>query len=411
MKATSFYTKSFLVVTFLTLFWGSASAHIGEPLSTRVWNVGGQWVLETNFGMVGPHFEGFVCEEAFLGGDRFFIAPLAADRWLTFSATEVRQTEDGCTFTPVQALTGLPADVDVHETSGKVAWVSNNSGPQLMVYANGEVQEGPTIDSEQQLTSVRFASDTVLVMGAYHKTMAGAGTLFRYDIAERSLTTIEVGQAITYPYILDAEGEALLWLGRVDAQALHWGTFEAPMQTSLEIASWPTDARIVDDSKVVVAGLSQSRGLTIGSRVGEDVTWESFNEETSAACVRPYEDGYLVCTLRRFDDADLVFIKPGEEPVAMVNFLDLEGARQCPASSDVEAVCPTVWPEIARQLGLVPTQMEPDIMEPSPDADMGDVSITPPSGDEGCSAAGIFPMLWFSVLLPILIRRRRNQRS
>lgn len=411
MKATSFYSKSFLIVIILTLFVDSATAHIGEPLSTRVWNVAGEWVLETNFGMMGPHFEGFVCEEAFLGGDRFFIAPTAPDHWLTFSATEVRSTEDGCTFTRLRSLAGLPSDLDVHEPSGTIAWVANTSGPELVVYSDGVFLEGPTIDADQQLTSVRFASATVLVIGAYHKTMAGAGTLFRYDIVEKTLTTIDVGQAITYPYVLDAEGEGLLWLGRVDAQALHWGTFDSPTQTSLEIASWPTDARIVDDSRVVIAGLQQSRGLTIGSRVGEDVSWESFNEETSAACVRPFEDGYLVCTLRRFDDADLMFIKPGEDPVPMVNFLNLEGARQCPSGSDVAAVCPTVWPEIARQLGLLPSVMEPEVLEPSIDEDMGE-SMPPVStpDDKTCSTGGVAPFIGLGLFGPMFIRRRRNRR-
>jgi len=410
---TSKILRSFLTGLFSLIFAIPLYAHIGEPLSSRIWVVGEEWILQTNFGVMGQHFDGFVCEEAFLGGDRFFVVPLAADRWISFSNKNVWKTDDGCSFSRIGELGGLPTDVDLELNSQQVAWVSNSSLPELRVLHEETITLGPTFSEELHLTSVRFVTSNTLVVGGYYKTQSGAGFIAMVDIESGTIEPLQI-PAATYPYVLDATETQILWLGRVEAQTVFLGTPSNTTEYALEITSWPTDARIIENG-VVISGLNQSRGLTIGTLTGEDLEWETYAEETSAMCVRPYGDGYLVCALRRFDVADLVFIRPGSEPEPVVHFEDLEGPRICPAGTESAQVCPTVWPEIARQLGLLPPEIpvEPEPMEEDAE-EMGtnpndDPPVAPPK-KETCSSAGGLISVWLLIAVGGLRRPRNGRR-
>lgn len=411
MVTTSKILRSFLIGVFSLLLAAPLSAHIGEPLSSRVWIVDGEWVLETNFGVMGQHFDGFVCEEAFLGGDRFFTVPLSADRWVTFSNSNIWKTDDGCSFTTLGELGSLPADVDAESESQRVAWVSNDGIGELRILTEEVIELGPAFSEELHLTSVRFVTANTLIVGGYYKTQSGAGFIGRVDLEAGTIEPLQI-PAATYPYVLDATETQILWLGRVEMQTVFLGTLENTTEHALEITSWPTDGRITE-SGVVISGLNQSRGLTIGTLTGDTLQWETHAEETSAMCVRPYEDGYLVCALRRFDVGDLVFIRPGSEPEPVVHFEDLGGPRSCPTGSESDDVCPTVWPEIARQLGLLTPEvpMEPESMEEDVE-DMGmppvDPDVAPPKSD-GCSSAGQFASIWL-LILAVGLRRPRSGR-
>jgi hypothetical protein len=428
VKPTSRSIFSFLfgtILVFQSVF--SAHAHVGEPVSQRVWITDNSWLLQTNFGAMGSTFDGFVCEEAFLGGDRFFIVPFGQDLWTAFSATNIWQTADGCSFQSAGELPGLPTDVARNLDAGLAAWVQNQNGPELYtVSALGEAGGSAAVAKIEAdiaeniyLTAVRFANEETLIVSGYNREAMGAGVIMSVNRISGATTVLDT-PTMTYPYVLDARESEVLWLGKAETQNLFWGTLESPAAQALPIEAWPTDASFVDEARVVVSGLNQSRGLSVGTLTGDlvdgQVNWEAFADEMTAACVRPWEEGFLVCTLNRFDGADLVYIEQGQDPEYAVEFKALTGERQCAEGSEAADVCPTVWPEIARQLGLLQPEMPdmgPDVDMGTPPEDMGS-GVPEPRDDKGegssCATTSGGPAIWLFMALAVGLRYRRRER-
>ncbi|MEZ4460953.1 MAG: hypothetical protein R3E66_14755 [bacterium] len=401
-----------IALTFLSAFAAStASAHSGEALAEAITLIDDAVLVKTNFGVVASHFDGFVCEEAFLGGEIFHVAALGKDQWVTLSENGIWTTDDGCEFTKVAELTVAPTDVATELTTKSVAYALNSmeSGGIWLSQDQGQSWTRVLENDSYQWTGVRFAPAGRLVATAYDRDNMGAAHLVTYDVTSQVSNDAPIAE-VTYPYLLDALDDDILWLGRTDTQTAFWGTIDQPKLRPKMITSWPTAARILSPTKVVLAGLFQQRGLSEGTLTGDEVVWNDLAPITTAVCVTPDGDSYLVCSQARFDMADVIRVT-GPDLAPEFDFKQLEGPRACPAGSSVAEVCPVVWRELQRSLGLVPTE------EPMPDAGMPDADmtpddvgvVTPPSANDpdGCSAVGTSPAL-LSLLGILWMRRKRT---
>lgn len=410
-KSTSFALLSFLGAALCAPeIW----AHADEPLAEEIVVLSDTVVVKTNFGVLGSHFDGFVCEEAFLGGESFEVEVLGPDEWVAIGENGIWVTRDGCNFDKVGDVSVAPTDAAVDLESGLVAFALNspNDGGIWLSDDRGATWTRILERADFQWTGVRFASAEKVIVSAYDRLNAGAAHLMEITVADGALLDRPI-EGLSYPYLLDASGDTILWLGRSETQNVYFGSMFDPTLNIRPITSWPTDARIISDTKVVVAGMLQQRGLAEGELVDGAFVWNDLAATTTALCVTPDADSYLVCAQSRFDEADVMRVS-GAELSSEFLFTDLQGPRECPVGSEVQVTCPVVWRELSRTLGQDPN------IEPGADAgadagmdfgqDMDDPSTVPiisaPSKDETCSSAGGTPILLS--LLGLLGMRRKK---
>lgn len=417
IRATPLFLFSFLCAAFPH----DARAHANNPAAEAITAIEDGWLAHTTFGVVGTHFEGFVCEEAFLGGNAFHIVFLGPDEWVTMSENGLWTTSDGCDFTKRADLPVNPTDAAGHAASGRVAYVLNgDNGAGVYVSTDrGLTFERKLERAEHQWTGVRFADENTLVLSAYDRANAGAARLVRFDLSTEQATDLAMAGTYTYPYLLDAVGDRVLWLARAETQSLMFGPLDQPDTKVEPISSWPTAARIIADDKIAVAGMQLSRGIAEGVLVGTDWGWSELVPTTSALCLTPIGDDYLICTQRQFDDADIVRVRAGQGQTERL-FTELTGPRDCPADSAAGAVCPVVWRELSRALGEEPegpTDAGGDGSDAGADVGITDtpdigLDASTPSDDpadtsEGCSAAGAGAW-WLSLFALLGFRRKRT---
>lgn len=415
-KITPITLLSFLAATLCApMLW----AHSGDPSSENIVVLPDTMVVKTNFGMIGSHFDGFVCEEAFLGGDTFEVAVLGPDEWVAIGENGIWLTQDGCDFDKVGDVSVPPADSAVHLESGVVAFALNSptDGGIWLSKDRGVTWTRILERADFQWTGLRFSSADKLIVSGYDRMNAGAAHLLEVTVANGELVDRAV-EGLSYPYLLDASGDFVLWLGRSETQNIYFGSMFDPMLHVRPITSWPTDARILSETKVVVAGMLQQRGLSVGDLVDGSFVWNDVAALTTALCVTPDGDSYLVCSQSRFDDADVMRLGDAE-PVSEFVFADLTGPRDCPADSEVGETCPTVWRELSKTLGMEPfvpivedmgtgteTDAGTDLTEGMDDAGVVP-TITPPADDDGCSSVGGTPIL-LSILSLLGMRRKKS---
>ncbi len=410
-KSTCFALLSFLgAALYAPAIW----AHADEPLAERIVVLADTTVVKTNFGVLGSHFDGFVCEEAFLGGETFEVAVLGPDEWVAIGENGIWVTRDGCSFDKVGEVSVAPTDAAAHVESGLVVFALNSpdDGGIWLSEDRGTTWVRVLERADFQWTGVRFSSAEKVIVSGYDRMNAGAAHLLEITLAGGGVVDRAV-EGLSYPYLLDAKGAEVLWLGRSETQNVYFGSIFDPTLHIRPITSWPTDARIISDTKIVVAGMLQQRGLSEGELIEGAFVWNDLASTTTALCVTPDGDSYLVCAQSRFDEADVMRVS-GAELSSEVLFTDLEGPRQCPVGSEVQMTCPVVWRELSRTLGMDPG-VEP-IMDMGMDAgtdldtnmdDLGTVPIiSAPSPDDSCSAVGGTPIL--VSLLGLLGMRRKK---
>jgi len=412
-KSTSFALLSFLAAA---VYAPSIWAHADEPLAENIVVLPDTVVVKTNFGVIGSHFDGFVCEEAFLGGETFEVAVLGPDEWVAIGENGIWVTRDGCSFDKVGDVSVAPTDAAVDLESGLVAFVLNSpdDGGIWLSDDRGSTWTRILERADFQWTGVRFASSEKVIVSAYDRLNAGAAHLMEITLPGGGLVDREL-EGLSYPYLLDARGDSVLWLGRSETQNVYFGSMFDLTLNIRPITSWPTDARIISDTKIVVAGMLQQRGLSEGDLVDGAFVWNDLASTTTALCVTPDGDSYLVCAQRRFDEADVMRVN-GAELLPAFLFTDLTGPRDCPIGSEVQATCPVVWRELARTLGLAPALDDADVgVDAGDDADAGpgmdaDAGGTPiirlPSDNETCSTAHGTPIL-LSLLGLFGMRRKK----
>ncbi len=370
-------------------------AHAEPPLAQNVFTFGDTWILKANFGVVSSDYEGFVCEESFLGGDRYIMAAVGPDKYVTFGETAIHSTTDGCEFELVKQLTQTPADAYADPTSETVAYLDNSDdarGVWVSTDAGSSFSRLDFLNTEElQLTGVRFSSPTTLILSAYERSpdAMGAGQLLEVDLESETTTNLIDGSGIRYPYILDATAGGVVWLGRRDAQAVFIGDYTNPAKAEIgELVSWPSGAVISDDGQTVwVSGLDEGTGVRRGDFEGQDITWTQLAVDVTASCLAKWNGDILMCSARLLEDADLYRID-GETLEPITNFEVIDGPRACPAGTDVATVCPIVWGEFAQYIGKDPGEFD---MGTNPQLDMGTSPDMATGSDEpkddGCATA------------------------
>jgi len=297
-----------IVTLVVSMVAQSAFGHGSEPISQRFFSLEDGWLLQSNFGVTAETFEGFVCEEAFLGGDQFNVIPLA-EGWVTLADSSIHTSSDGCTFTRTRSLEQAPADSD--GTGRSVIYVSNNDEDGGIWLSQDSGESWRLIDydlTEIQLTGSRFDSEERAIVSGYDRASGGEGLLLEIDLrGEPSVNELVLGEGIKYPYVFDARGGQVVWLGRTESQQMYWGPLDDPRRDVLPIETWPSGAVLsADGSKVWLSGLEAGKGLTIGTRTEQEAIWQTVALQTTAGCVGRHESETYVCSMRRFDDADLI---------------------------------------------------------------------------------------------------------
>lgn len=420
-----------VLLTLLTCFFAclsiapNALGHGEEPISQRIYSLGEGWLLKSNFGFTSSEFEGFVCEEAFLGGGKFTVIPLDADRWITLGESAIHITDDGCSFTRVRDLARAPADAD---GSGQNAiYLSNEVDTEGMWLSRDAGETWQRIDfdvTDTQLTGVRFDGPDRAFVSAYDRASSGAAIMLEVSLeAAPTVSPITIPEGLKYPYVLDAKAGELVWLARDEGQTIFWGSVDTPTRDSLPIMTWPAGAVLAEDTQTVwLAGLEMGKGVTIGTRGAEETIWETVAVETTASCVGRIDGETYVCSMRRFDDADLMKLNGNGTLEALTDFRDLEGARtDCSPESNVGDVCPLVWVEVEKALrvgadaGATPDTGTPDVDMGKETADMGEEALDGPSprsdsgSNSGCASAGsddVAPITTLIFIALLALRRR-----
>lgn len=409
-------TSPFLISFLLAVFPGIAGGHANNPSAESITAMQDGWLAHTSFGVVGTHFEGFVCEEAFLGGNAFHLVFLGPDEWVTMSENGLWTTTDGCDFTKRADLPTNPTDASGHIPSGKVAYVINgDNGAGVYVSTDRGLTFERKLDrADHQWTGVRFADENTLILSAYDRSNSGAALIASLDLTTGQATDLPTLGAYTYPYLLDASNDRILWLARAETQSLFFGPVTGPDDVVYPVNSWPTAARILAPDKIAVAGMQLSRGVAEGTLVDGNWGWNELVPTTTALCLTPVGDDYLICAQREFDDADIVRVSGGQSQPERI-FTDLTGPRDCPADSAAGAVCPVVWRELARALGQDPgdggadagADADSDVDLPNDAGSESDAGVVASNDtSDGCMTAGVTP--WFVSLLALVAFRRKR---
>lgn len=420
------YLTSLIVALAIVATSAAAFAHASSPLARKVYSVNDGWFLRTNFGAITSAApDRFICEEAFLGGDRFFVVPLDDTIWVTFGDTSIQRTEDGCDFEKVATLPSRVEDVDAHPASQSVVYVSNgdaSTGEGAGVWISADA--GRTFDAVgtldpaiYQITTVRFLDDSTVVVGSYERDADGAAHVVTIDVTSGQTTALELAADLTFPYVIAAGGGRIVFNARAEVQTVYVGTPEQPMlhaRPQVAGESWPTGAAISDDgSRIYLAGITLGQGVEIAEWSDDELVWESQLSASSIGCVAARGGDFLACTSSAAGgDADLISMDAaGTMPLVL--FSNIQGPVDgCPADSDVATVCPLVWPEIAPALGGEDSGLPMD-NGPGSDEDFPDSEQDPAdSAEEGGCATGSGPggALGLVLFAAFVLQRRRFRR-
>lgn len=132
-----------------------------------------------------------------------------------------------------------------------------------------------------------------------------------------------------------------------------------------------------------IAGAPKTRGL-------------GANERGVFVAANNYEDGFALG----------VSSDGGASYLGLMQFVELEGTRPCPAGSDVATICEPLWPALAQLLGITSPTPTPTTNPGDDDDDGGPAcSCSLASGDAAMAPVGLAMML----LAIAAVRRRRGE--
>lgn len=360
-----------------TLSAQPALAHGGDPLPRDVLELPGAsgWVLSTNFGLMSSEdLDHYVCEEAFLGGDNFLVAPLGALRWVTFSEAAIMRTEDGCSFERVGELTEVPVSVDVSADGARVAYLTNQPELDALAWSEDEGRSFQGISlaaqGDVQWTGVGFAdADRVFITG-YSRAEAdkGSARLLEVTLSTGEVRALDGLEGVRYPYLFDAEAGRMAGIATGEASLLtFWGSPDEVAAWRRDLESWPTGIELSSDgAQVFISGATAEGGVLRGELDASEPSWEILYPEHAARCVGLVGEQLYLCARRAREGHDLSRIVD-DQPEEVLEFRDLQGPRPgCAPDTEVARTCAVVWPELALALRIE----LPDMGE-APAADMG----------------------------------------
>jgi hypothetical protein len=380
--ASLFFLGSMLVAS-------AAAAHGSEPLPEQVHGFdAGDWVFHTNFGVItSKNPTRYVCEEAFHGGDDFRVAALGLNKWVIFTPDAIYRTEDGCEFEKVEPLPKIPSGMASVPGGTGVAYVVNTdeqdeTGVFVSTDAGASFRKVGVDVGARQFTRVEFLDAERLLVSAYSKDSAsqGAAELIEVELDGDRVTMLDVPDGLKYPYLLDAQTDAVLWQASTEnGQSLFWGSVEAPGRDEFPLNAWPNGAVLAADGEEFwVAGANPgSEGLT---RASASDMMVDIAADHSGLCIGRAGDTVYACGREEQDGHELSRVAAGEVEAA-VAFSGIEGPRDtCPEGSDVATTCPAVWPELAVWLGVEVDESPED-----------DASSDQNAGEQGgaCASVGV----------------------
>ena len=356
-----FSTLLFLCFVSLSIGASTAWAHGDPPEGEKIYAVDGGWVYVTNFGVMDAgHPHEYVCEEAFFASESFHVAPLAMNRWVTFSRTTVAVTDDGCDFERTFDLPAPPIAIAAREASDEVAFVTRESEQTILGYSDdgGWTWRYLDIDLDDVRPSgMGFVGDHRLALVGHETDEATRGTaaLVELDVDADERTDLETDGELNYPELLATSDDGLLWHARRSGDTeVYWSRDGEIDFAHLSVPSWPTSGALAEDgTRAYLGGIdSESRGV-FEAHADEPSTWEEIVAGHRALCMTTDGDDLWVCGHRNHDDHDLARYNADDGLQGVSDFRDLQGYRSdCPDDSRVNRTCPSVWPEFAPGLGI-----------------------------------------------------------
>ena len=419
MNLTHRKTSSLFAMMLCYLTPAALLAHGGDPVPRDVHVLeDGSWLMVTSFGVIASDApRHYVCEEAFLGSDDFFVLPRSTTTWTTISENRIAVTQDGgCNFevrsgrlegTPIAAATSPDRVVQAFVLGEKLHWSED------LWETRGEVVIEPM--EQVQWTGMRFGSqDTVFVVGySRQEETRGSARLVELDLSPLRRGEAEPGivrhtnvSDATYPYLFDVGAGKLAGIANVGGSlSLLWNGPEQWLDGRAELGGWPVDVAASPDGQRIAAAGGRATGEAVvywydnaQGLLGEQVV----QEDEPSACVAWSADGERLLHCGRASSQAVSlgsypisreFADQGErigEQDVLVAFDELEGPREaaCDASqSEAVKTCKIVWPELARALRIDLEEPGGEMGTPMETLDM-EADMNPSPGVQDMSSTG-----------------------
>ena len=402
--------------------WG----HGAPPAAQSVFYVDEEWVFVTNFGVMTPAFaDEYVCEEAFFGSDRFRVLPLTQDAWVTFTRSRVALSQDGCDFQVVHDLPGAPTDVAMDPAAQEVIFTVQNEGDAELWRsqdggASWTLVPVDTGGVRPAGLGLPWPGTAALIAYEIEEARRGEALLWIVDLSTGAVEEIPLEEGLLYPNLLDARDGQVLWHGRRgEVHEIFWMTTAGEAIGRYESPRWPTAGAIGPDAIYLGGVDEENRGVFRASSQTPDQL-EEIIAGHRALCMAAAEGEVIVCGHRNHDDHDLLRWSAGQVDEAgpaevLVDFRELQGIRSdCPAGTLVAEVCPAVWPETARALGIT-------IAGDEENGSNGELDVPEEresraeEGCAGCAATGGGPpgsmALLGLVIASLMLRRGRREEA
>ncbi len=400
----------FIFLTLFLLVPAQLFAHAEEPAARSIFKTQNGILVQANFGIIANTLDGYACEEAFLGGDAWKVGVFSDTEWITFGSDNIKRTEDGCSFETIKEIDSIVGDIRVSPDQKTVIYSANGgSEPGIWISKDrGKSFQPVSYDvAGLQVTGLRFLNNNTFLVSAYDTSKAGAGLLISFSTQDPKPVPISIPADVTFPYLLDANENGFVWLGRLEAQTIFVGSTENSDEVRYLPESWPVGAALsADGQNIYIGGVSEGSGIAVGTKsTGE---FKTIVADQVVDCLNRVGDKIYTCGLERRDGFD-VFELENETLKGVSKFTNINGPRNdCPADSDVSTICPIVWNDTAEYFGKDPNMKTP-VSDMKESADMGmdaDVISEPSSG---CSTSNPSPLPLFFLFALFFVRRKKTR--
>ncbi|GEM_PF-5023062 len=403
--------KYFLFL-FVVLWSNGLFAHAEEPAAKSILKNGDAIIVQANFGIVSGDMKDYVCEESFIGGETWKMALLGENEWITFGSDAIKRTEDGCTFETVKEINSIVGDIRVSPDKKTIAYFANG-GTDKGIWFSQDRGKSFTPSSFPiegiQITGLRFSNNQTLLISAYDTTQEGNGILLSVSTQTLETTTIPLPEGVTFPYLLDANDEGYVWLGRKVEQTIFVGKGDKSDELEYIPGAWPTGAALSEDGKFIyVSGVNEGAGLSIGNR--STGSFELHHPDNIFDCLDRVNGKIYLCGLEKRDGFDVFQIQDDNTLKGVVKFSTIEGPKNtCSKDSEVGLVCAIIWKETASYFGRDPEDMRANDFGESKDTGVESDLNSPNAKESGCGAINANPnhaFLYFLFLGFFLVRRK-----
>lgn len=402
----------------ILVFWFPAQlfAHAEEPAAKSIFKTESGLLIQANFGVISDSIDGYVCEEAFIGGDAWKIGVFSDTEWLVYGSDNIKRTEDGCTFETIKDVDSIVGDIRISPDQKTVVYFANGGSEPGIWFSKDRGRTFTIIDFDVaglQLTRARFENDSTLLVSGYDTTKEGQGFLLSISTQTLEPEQLTIQDGVTFPYLLDANENGIIWLGRLDErQTIFVGSKENTDEVRYIPSTWPIGAALsLDGQTIYVGGVNDGAGIAVGER--ETGEFKTIVEDNIIDCLDRIGEKIYTCGLERRDGFD-VFELENETLKGITQFTNIDGPRSdCNEESPVTVVCPIVWKEAAQYFGKEPPITPTPDVEGSNDMGMDANSSAEPSepiDDGGCSCSSTNPSTFSAFLLFALFFLRKRKR-